>query len=120
MTTRDSQKMMQDVLQYWLENDKDKSWMKLAEAIKECGYGVLADNIRSKCCISQPTHSSLLEKKKLVKMFVPFSYLTNSNCEETMLFVTYDSFFRCLKVMSNTIIYYLQCNLSTKGRQRAT
>ena len=39
--------MMIDVLNYWLETDPRKSWTKLAEAVTDCGYGVLADKIRS-------------------------------------------------------------------------
>ena len=39
--------MMIDVLNYWLETDPRKSWIKLAEAVEECGYGVLANKIRS-------------------------------------------------------------------------
>ena len=38
--------MLIDVLNYWLENDPEKSWSKLAEAVKNCGYGILADKIR--------------------------------------------------------------------------
>ena len=38
--------MMIDVLNYWLETDPKKSWTKLAKAVKDCGYGVLADKIR--------------------------------------------------------------------------
>ena len=44
---RDCLKMMQDVIGYWLENDKDKSWMKLAGAVEACDQAALADNIRS-------------------------------------------------------------------------
>ena len=40
--------MLIDVLNYWLETDAEKSWNKLAEAVKECGYGVLAEKIRQK------------------------------------------------------------------------
>ena len=35
--------MMIDVLNYWLETDPRKSWTKLAEAVVDCSYGVLAD-----------------------------------------------------------------------------
>ena len=39
---------MIDVLcYYWLETDPRKSWTKLAKAVEDCGYGVLADKIRS-------------------------------------------------------------------------
>ena len=40
--------MLIDVLNYWLETDAEKSWNKLAEAVKDCGYGVLAEKIRQK------------------------------------------------------------------------
>ena len=39
--------MMIDVLNYWLETDPRKSWTKLAEAVENCGYGVLANKIRT-------------------------------------------------------------------------
>ena len=39
---------MQDMINYWLENDKDKSWLKLAGAVQTCGDAILADTIRSK------------------------------------------------------------------------
>ena len=38
--------MLIDVLNYWLKNDKEKSWSKLAEAVKKCGDGDLSDKIR--------------------------------------------------------------------------
>ena len=38
--------MMIDVLNYWLETDPRKSWTKLADAVEDCGYGVLAGKIR--------------------------------------------------------------------------
>ena len=40
--------LMIDVLNYWLETDPEKSWSKLAEAVGNCGYGVLAEKIRQK------------------------------------------------------------------------
>ena len=40
--------MLIDVLNYWLETDPEKSWSKLAEAVEDCGYGVLAEKIRQK------------------------------------------------------------------------
>ena len=40
--------LMMDVLSYWLETDPEKSWSKLAEAVENCGYGVVAGNIRQK------------------------------------------------------------------------
>ena len=40
--------MLIDVLDYCLETDAEKSWSKLAEAVKDSGYGVLAGKIRQK------------------------------------------------------------------------
>ena len=40
--------LMMDVLNYWLETDPEKSWSKLADAVEDCGYGVLAEKIRQK------------------------------------------------------------------------
>ena len=37
-----------DVLDYWIETDPENSWSKLAEAVEDCGYGVLAEKIRQK------------------------------------------------------------------------
>ena len=37
-----------DVLNYWLDTDPEKSWSKLAEAVGDCGCGVLAEKIRQK------------------------------------------------------------------------
>ena len=40
--------MLIDVLNYWLNTDPEKSWSKLAEAVEDCGYGVLAEKMRQK------------------------------------------------------------------------
>ena len=40
--------LLMDVLNYWLETDPEKSWEKLAEAVEDCGYRVLAERIRQK------------------------------------------------------------------------
>jgi len=45
---RDCKKEMQDVLDYWLTTDREKSWTKLAAAVKLCGYESLAEKIRRK------------------------------------------------------------------------
>ena len=42
---RDSRKALQDIINYWLESDSEKSWTKLAEAIDLCGYKILAEKI---------------------------------------------------------------------------
>ena len=46
--TCDVEGFMMDVINYWLETDPEKSWSKLAEAVEDCGYGVLAEKIRQK------------------------------------------------------------------------
>ena len=51
---RDCLKLMQDVINYWLENDKEKSWKKLAGAVQACDQAALADHIRSKYGVFQP------------------------------------------------------------------
>ena len=56
--SKDCKKVMQDVINYWLENSKNKSWMKLAGAVEACGHAGLADTIRSKYGAPQPTISS--------------------------------------------------------------
>jgi len=42
------ERLMRDILNYWLETDLEMSWSKLAEAVEDCGYGVLAKKIRQK------------------------------------------------------------------------
>ena len=55
---RDCKKVMQDVMIYWLDVEKDKSRMKLAGAVEACGHAGLADTIRSKYGAPQPTPST--------------------------------------------------------------
>ena len=43
---RDCKQEFEDVIDYWVENDPEKSWTKLADAVKMCGYALLADKIR--------------------------------------------------------------------------
>ena len=40
--------LMMDILNYLLEMDPEKSWSKLADAVEDCVYGVLAEKIRQK------------------------------------------------------------------------
>ena len=56
---------MQDMINYWLESDKDKSWTKLAGAVQTCGHAhaVLADTIRCKYGAPQPTPSTTYSGK---------------------------------------------------------
>ncbi len=42
---RDCNREMLAVLNYWLENGKDRSWNNLAEAVEQCGYKVLSEKI---------------------------------------------------------------------------
>ena len=46
--TGNVEEFMMDVLSYWLDTDTEKSWSKLAKAVEDCGYGVLAEKIRQK------------------------------------------------------------------------
>ena len=36
------------ILRYWLNNDRDASWNKLANSLERCNYRVLADSILGK------------------------------------------------------------------------
>ena len=38
------------IIEEWLQNDKKKSWEKLADAVKRCHYSLLADKILKKYC----------------------------------------------------------------------
>ena len=42
------QRQLNDILLYWLNNDGDASWNKLANSLERCNYRVLADSIRKK------------------------------------------------------------------------
>ena len=43
----DAEGFLLDIINYWLENDTEKSWTKLAEAVEDCGYKLLAEKARS-------------------------------------------------------------------------
>ena len=43
----DSEGFLIDTINYWLENDTEKSWSKLAEAVENCGHKLLAEEARS-------------------------------------------------------------------------
>ena len=43
----DAEGFLLDTINYWLENDTEKSWTKLAEALEDCGHKVLAEKARS-------------------------------------------------------------------------
>ena len=42
----DAEGFLLDTINYWLENDKEKSWTKLAEVLEDCGYKLLAEKAR--------------------------------------------------------------------------
>ena len=41
-----SERLLSEVLNYWLNNDNEKSWSKLAGALEFCNYRILAALIR--------------------------------------------------------------------------
>ena len=43
----DAKGFLLDTINYWLENDTEKSWSKLAEAVEDCGHKLLAETARS-------------------------------------------------------------------------
>ena len=43
----DAEGFLLDTINYWLENDTEKSWSKLAEAVEDCGHKLLAEKARS-------------------------------------------------------------------------
>ena len=46
---RDAQRCMTEVINWWLRNAPERSWAKLAEAVKAMGgYTVLAERLRQK------------------------------------------------------------------------
>ena len=46
---RDAQRCMTEVINWWLQNAPERSWTKLAEAVKAMGaYIVLAERLRQK------------------------------------------------------------------------
>ena len=44
--SRNVQNLLTKVVSFWLQNDSEKSWKKLADAIERCSYKLLAVNIR--------------------------------------------------------------------------
>ena len=42
----DSEGFLIDAINYWLKNDTEKSWSKLAEAVENCGHKLLAEEAR--------------------------------------------------------------------------
>ena len=37
-----------DVITYWIDNDREASWDRLATVLEKCGHAVMAKKIRSK------------------------------------------------------------------------
>lgn len=42
----DSGEIFNKVIDFWLKNDEEKSWGKLAEALEYCGYTLIARDMR--------------------------------------------------------------------------
>ena len=61
--TGNTEALMTDVLGYWVETDPEKSWSKLAEAVEDCGYGILAEKIRQRSSLEEEKEE-LAEKMK--------------------------------------------------------
>jgi len=79
---RENQHIIQQVLlyilEYWLETDQEKSWTKLAEAVKDCGHPCLAETIQQqkyplfvggKCIVSTWSIALLLLLLLLLLLF---------------------------------------------------
>jgi len=45
-SNNDSNQFFSEVINHWLHNDRSKSWGKLADAIEQCDYADVADDIR--------------------------------------------------------------------------
>ena len=43
-------KLLTTIIEEWLQNDKKKSWDRLANAVKRCGYSLLANKILKQYC----------------------------------------------------------------------
>ena len=43
---RNAQNLLTKVVSFWLQNDSEKSWKKLADALERSSYKLLADSIR--------------------------------------------------------------------------
>ena len=44
---RNANRVLMDVIEYWLDNDLSFSWDKLADALEKCDYAVSANKIRT-------------------------------------------------------------------------
>lgn len=51
----DSRQCMENLLEYWLKNDRDASWMKLVMATEKMGMPNVAMKIRTTYCCSGST-----------------------------------------------------------------
>ena len=43
--------VLMDVITYWIDNDGEASWERLATALEKCGHAVMAKKIQSKSYI---------------------------------------------------------------------
>ena len=43
-------KLLTAIIEEWLRNDKEKSWKKLADAVRSCHHPLLADKILEQYC----------------------------------------------------------------------
>jgi len=65
-SNHDSNEFFSKVINYWLDNDRDKSWTKLADAVELCDCGNVANSIRDKYVRSPAAEHRSEESGKLV------------------------------------------------------
>ena len=63
--SRNAQNLLTKVVSFWLQNDIEKSWKRLADALERCSYKLLADNIRKS--IIQEEHNTMVVKCKFIQ-----------------------------------------------------
>ena len=63
--SRNVQNLLTKVVSFWLQNDIEKSWKKLADALERSSYKLLADNIRKS--IIQEEHDTMVVKCKFIQ-----------------------------------------------------
>ena len=65
MDSRNAQNLLTKVVTFWLQNDSEKSWKKLADALERSSYKLLADNIRKS--IIQEEQNIMVVKCKFIQ-----------------------------------------------------